>query len=365
MIKAITRFLLSILTGANVATIAIMLFVGFSDRINPVAHPTLACAGMFFPVLLLANMGFLILWLIIKWQRAWIPVVGFALAYVPIRTYIPLRVVGEPEGETIKVISYNVSSYSYNKDTSAFTKIKAWLQSEDADIVCLQEDMHHDKLQPLDSLKQMYAYNDTVHVNGPDQKYINAIGIHTRYPILRSERIVYASNNNGSAAFFLQIGQDTVIVINNHLESTHLSPEERQRYKDVLKGEMETDSAREETRLLISKISAQMSKRAPQADRIHQYIEEHLGKYPIIVCGDFNDTPISYSRHTIAKGLTDCFVEAGAGLGLSYNQKGFFFRIDHVLCSDDYQPTVCRVDSKISASDHFPVVCWLKKVDKP
>ena len=365
MIKAVTRFLLSILTGANVATIIIMLLVGFSDHINPAAHPTLACAGMFFPAFLAANMAFLILWLIIKWQRAWIPVVGFALAYVPIRTYIPLRIVSQPEGETLKVISYNVSGYYYNKDADAFANIKAWLQNEDADIVCLQEDISHGKLQPLDSLKLLYEYNDTVHVNNVDQKYINAIGIHSRYPILRTERISYTSSNNGSAAFFLQVGQDTVIVVNNHLESTHLSPEERQRYKDVLKGDMETDSAREETRLLISKIGAQMSKRAPQADAVHQYIEAHRGRYPIIVCGDFNDTPISYVRRTIAKGLTDCFVEAGAGLGLSYNQKGFFFRIDYILCSDDYQPTFCHVDSKITLSDHYPIVCWLKKVDKP
>ena len=102
----------------------------------------------------------------------------------------------------------------------------------------------------------------------------------------------------------------------------------------------------------------------PQAEAVHQYIEAHR-QYPIIVCGDFNDNPISYSRRIIAQGLTDCFVETGRGVGLSYNQKGFFFRIDHIMCSDHFKPYNCSVDNKIDASDHYPISCRLKLSHKP
>ena len=115
---------------------------------------------------------------------------------------------------------------------------------------------------------------------------------------------------------------------------------------------------------LLSKLAQATSKRAPQADAVHEYIEAHR-QYPIIVCGDFNDNPISYSRRTIGKGLTDCFVETGSGIGLSYNQKGFFFRIDHILCSKDIQPYNCQIDNEMDASDHYPIICWLKMADKP
>ena len=71
-------------------------------------------------------------------------------------------------------------------------------------------------------------------------------GIHTRFPIVGKERIDYRSVANGSVAFYLKIADDTVIVINNHLESTHLSTAERNRYKEVLKGEMEQEEAEEE-----------------------------------------------------------------------------------------------------------------------
>jgi exonuclease III len=58
--------------------------------------------------------------------------------------------------------------------------------------------------------------------------------------------------------------------------------------------------------------------------------------------------------------LTDSYVATGRGVGLSYNQKGFFFRIDHLFCSSDIQPFNCKIDDKMDASDHYPLICWLK-----
>ena len=127
---------------------------------------------------------------------------------------------------------------------------------------------------------------------------------------------------------------------------------------------MQRDTVRQESKLLLTKLGQANALRAVGAEAVHKYIEAHR-QYPTIVCGDFNDNPISYSRHVIAKGLTDCFAETGRGLGLSYNRKGFYFRIDHILCSDHFTPYNCQVDDKIDASDHYPILCWLKLVHKP
>ena len=213
------------------------------------------------------------------------------------------------------------------------------------------------------SYEKTYPYNDTIFFNENDE-YFNGMGIHTRFPIIRRERIPYESRANGSVAWYLQVGKDTVLVINNHLETTHLSKEERTRYKEMLKGKMQRDTARQESKLLLTKLGQANALRAVGAEAVHKYIEAHR-QYPTIVCGDFNDNPISYSRHVIAKGLTDCFAETGRGLGLSYNRKGFYFRIDHILCSDHFTPYNCQVDDKIDASDHYPILCWLKLVHKP
>ena len=81
--------------------------------------------------------------------------------------------------------------------------------------------------------------------------------------------------------------------------------------------------------------------RAEQADIIADEIEALQGDY-LIVCGDFNDTPISYARRRIQGQLRDAYVESGKGVGISYNGNMFWFRIDHILHSPNmtaYRPT--------------------------
>jgi len=364
MIQQLKKFTINVVAGANVATVAVMLLTGYSDRISPVDYPMLSCAGMVFPIFLLLNLAFLFFWLTFKWRMVWIPVVGYILAYVPIYIYMPVNMPKDvPEG-AIKLISYNVCTYGGNlKYDNGFEVIYDYLSQEKADIVCLQEDVDSWRRYVMDRYQKIYQYNDTT-VFTKYSKSMTGVGIHTRFPILRKERISYESKGNGSVAYFLLVNGDTVIVINNHLEGTHLSKEDRSRYKDMIKGEMGRDTVRMESKMLLTKLGSAAAIRAPQAEAVHRYVEQHR-QYPMIVCGDFNDNPISYSRRVMAQGLTDCFVESGRGLGLSYNQKGFFFRIDHVLCSSHFEPVDCKVDSKIDFSDHNPVLCWLKICDKP
>ena len=359
MVKQLKKFTVQMLTGANVATVVVMLLVGYSDHLNPTDHPMLSTVGMAFPFFLLMNMAFLLFWLIFKWTRALVPFVGFILAYVPISIYMPIHTSQEvPEG-AIKLVSYNVCSYGGNfKYENGFEKVRDYLQEQQADIVCVQEDADTWRRYVLREYAKVWPYNDTL-VIANNELTLNALGIHTRFPIVKRERIPYPSLSNGSAAWWLKVGEDTLIVVNNHFESCHLTVEDRKQYRQIIKGEIPRDSLRAESTLLLVKLAEANAKRAGQIRAVRDYVEEHAD-HPIIVCGDFNDNPISYSRHTMGEVLTDCFVATGRGIGLSYNQKAFSFRIDHIFCSKDIQPYNCQVDDKIDASDHNPVICWLK-----
>lgn len=364
MIKQLKTFTINMVAGANIATILLMILAGYSDRLNPVDYPILSCMGMTFPIFLIVNMLFLFFWLMFKWRKIWIPIVGFFLVYPPLTIYMPLNMRQDLPKDAIKLVSYNVCSYGGNyKYEEGFDTVYNYLKRQNADIVCIQEDVDAWRRYVFIRYRKIYPYNDTT-VFYNNALGMNAIGIHTRYPIIRKERIPYESAGNGSVAYFLQAGSDTLIVINNHLEGTHLSKEDRANYKRMLRGKMERDTAQEESILLLEKLGKAAAKRAPEAEIVHQYVESHR-QYPIIVCGDFNDNPISYSRRTIAEGLTDCFKKTGRGIGLSYNQKGFFFRIDHILCSEHFEPYNCQIDDQMDASDHYPMVCWLKMRDNP
>lgn len=361
MIKQLKKITINMIAGANLATVVLMVAAGYADHVNPSSHPLLSCTGMLFPLFLLANLAFLFFWLTFKRRMALIPVCGYLLAYAPIRIYMPVNLPADMPDEVIKMLSWNVQCYSGRPFyDDGFEPVFQYIKESGADIVCLQEDLDswRNSKPRFDSL---YAYNDTTHLG---TVYGNALGIHTRFPILFKERIPYKSRMNGSVAYYLKIGADTVIVVNNHLESNHLSYSDKHKYTTLLRGEMERDSSKSESKRLMNKLGEAAALRAPQAEAVQQYIAAH-SRYPVIVCGDFNDNPISYARRTIAKGLTDCYAGTGTGIGLSYNQNGFYFRIDHIFCSSRFEPYNCKVDSKIKASDHYPIYCWLKMKHNP
>ena len=78
--------------GANIATIAVMFAIGYSDYISPIAHPVLSTVGLAFPIVLIANLLFLFLWLIVYRRMVFIPIIGFVMCYIPIRKYIPFNI---------------------------------------------------------------------------------------------------------------------------------------------------------------------------------------------------------------------------------------------------------------------------------
>ncbi len=358
MIKQLKTFTIQLVAGANIATIIVMCLVGYSDRLNPVDHPVLSCVGMTFPLFLLANLAFLLFWVLFKFRMVIIPIAGYLLAYVPITIYMPLNMRRTPPEGALKLLSYNVCEYGGNyKYEQGFEAIRDYLFQQDADIVCLQEDVDTWRRYCFQHYEKKYPYNDTLMFDS--NRYLNGVGIHTRFPILRRERITYRSTCNGSVAWYLQVGSDTLLVINNHFEGTHLSSADRVRYKNILKGEVKGDTMRQESKRLVVTLAESSTKRSPQIEAVCRYVEAHR-QYPILLCGDFNDNPISYSRHRIARELTDCFVSTGRGLGLSYNQKGFPFRIDHIFCTSSITPYNCKIDREIDASDHYPIICWFK-----
>ena len=109
---------------------------------------------------------------------------------------------------------------------------------------------------------------------------------------------------------------------------------------------------------------ARLDYRMVWEDVFRAYLQELDAKKPVVVCGDLNDSPISYSCHRLSSRLKSAFRQSGNGLGLSYNQKGFYFRIDHIFVSDYWQTYETHVDKTVPWSDHYPMITYLKKHKK-
>lgn len=358
MLKKLKKFTRNMIAGANVATIVLMLLVGYSDRLNPVEYPHLTNIGLIFPLFLVINFGFLVFWLLFKKSFALIPVAGFLICYNPVRTYCPLNLPKTASDSTLKVLSYNVYFAGKSAKDDTKERVLDYLREENADIVCLQE--IYFKKDDYPTLHAMYPYVSSEYGSGGTD-FITTL---SRYPILKREDVP-AERKKGrhSTAVFLDIDGDTVIVVNNHLASTMLTIDDRASFNKIIKGDYSGDFATEKSKRIAEKLADGTIRRVPQVDALVDFLNRHEGK-SIILCGDFNDGPISHSRHTIAQHLTDCFREAGNGLGISYNDNYFYVRIDHIFCSSDWTPIDCKVASKIKLSDHYPIISRLKKRPK-
>ena len=189
------------------------------------------------------------------------------------------------------------------------------------------------------------------------QRYTNRIACYSRFPILSARVLDYASSYNGSVLYELKLNEDTITLINNHLESNKLTKADKDIYEEILKAP-ETEKVKSGARLLLHKLAEASAIRAPQADTIAREIAS--SRHPsVIVCGDFNDTPISYAHRVIAQNLDDAFTQSGRGLGISYNQNKFYFRIDNILISKNLRSYNCTVDRSIRESDHYPIWCYI------
>lgn len=354
MIRKIKNITLQVLAGANVVTVATMLLIGYSDRINPVEHSFWANVGLAFPVFLAVNVCFMFFFLFVKKKYALISFAGLLAGYSPIRTYWPLNISRDVPAGAIKVLSYNVHGFvADNPPEDTPNPILDYIINSDADIVCLQEARLNDAI--LDGVKGVYDYCDSVIHPGRG----DCLVLMSKHPILSKDRIEYKSGGNLSAAFVVKIGDDTVTVVNNHFESTGISLADRAGFKKMVKGDSNKDTIKAESRRLAEALGKSVRIRAPQVDAVAKNVRESKGS--VILCGDFNDSPISYAHRTLAKLLTDCYVASGNGPGISYHHNAIYVRIDNIMCSEDWRPYKCKVDRSISYSDHYPIYCWLKK----
>ncbi len=357
--KLAGKMLRSILLGANIVSVLLMLLCGCTAYMRPEGClEGVALFSLSFPFYVVANLLFLVFWLVFYLRYVWVSVIGFVLGFGMVRTYCPINFPStHPEG-SLKVMSYNVAGFSLDtyrqKKDSNFVEILNYLSKSEADIVCMQE-FNYTKgkyVDKIDEVMHCWAYFDTTNVGKN-----NCLAICSRLPILRKEVILKNFVDHGNVAYYIKKGDDTIVVINNHFVSNTISQFDKQLYESMVRTPKEVDM-KSGVFYFAGKIGNAASQRAIQGDTLAEYVRNL--RYPIIVCGDFNDSPLSYVHHLMTDRLQDAFVASGFGPGISYHKSGMYFRLDNIFGSKEWSSYEAQVDNKIAASDHFPVYVFLK-----
>lgn len=359
------KYLRYLLWGINVFFAIFLIFSAFSPYINPIYHPILSCAGMTFPAFLIINLLFLLFWLIVFRKYVLFPLIVFIICINQIRAYIPFNIPNkEIPCDAFKLLSYNVMAFANDERHTDDNPnpVLEYILNSNADIICLQEfimgkDKYHLQKKDIDNALKDYPYKTYLQIGSNE----NGLACYSRYPILSQKLLPYESMYNGSAMYQLNINGDTVVILNNHLESNKLTYEDKKVYVDMIKSPKK-NKVEHGARLILSKLAEAMAIRARQTQLISHIVDSLKVKgRDIIVCGDFNDTPISYTHRIISENLRDAFVQSGNGIGISYNQNGFYFRIDNILLSKNLRSYNCTVDNSIKDSDHYPIWCYIAK----
>ena len=329
------------------------LFVLFSTHFSPARHFMLSVFALMIPTITLLNFLLLIYYLIRKSPMLFLPLfilIIFAVKYLP--ATINYNFSPEiPSENSFKVLSYNVSQFARPqkyyfdrrwKGDSVMAKSKGiidFVANYEADIKCLQE-FYTDSNSVLYNTSEKISRGHHLNVvQSTKLLRINrakfGVAIFSRFPVVNHGELIYSNNEFNRGVYAdLKIGNDTVRVINIHLQSNQLKIAAKRKF--------------------LSKWKYDEIRRAKQTDQLTEFISK--SPYRIILCGDFNSTPYGYVYNEFNKDLANSFEYRGSGIGGTFHFGQFpILRIDHHFFSDGLGVEEFNTLDSITYSDHYPI----------
>jgi endonuclease/exonuclease/phosphatase family metal-dependent hydrolase len=340
-----------------------LLLAYLSTFIKPTVFWFLGIIGLAYPLLLLINIFFLVYW-IVRWKWNFlIPFFAILIGISHLSSFFqfPFGKNKTVQENDIKIISYNVNLFqlhTWAQDPPTHTDIFKFLKNENADIICLQEFyVLNNKFTEKDARATL---NSNLHIGYIVTKNNSAYGLATysRFPIVRKGVIKFDDSANSCIYTDLLVDNDTIRVYNNHLQSLRL----KERNLNFLLNQNFRKDAQtmDEIKDISFRYRDALQKRAKQVEIVTSHILN--SPYPVIVCGDFNDSPTSYNYRQMIRNLNDAFVEAGKGVGHTYKGLVPSFRIDYILYSPVFNAS-SYYSPRLYYSDHYPVVATLRKAE--
>jgi len=335
----------------NIVLLLFTLVAYASPYVSPADAWLAGFLSLTIPALLLLH-AFLLAYYIVKRKKWYIyPLIALAIGYQYLLASFSVSNSSDIASPSFSVLSYNVrvfNTYAYLQDENTPGQAMIdWLTADSADIKCLQEYYNDD---------QSSVFNNTERLvnRGEYQSYIrptlvNRIGaefglaIFSRFPIVYQGALALPDSAHYGIYTDVAVNQDTVRIYNVHLQSMSIDENDLSDFERV----------RNNYATVFHKLKHGFVNRAGQVDNLVDHLQS--SPHPVVVCGDFNDLPYSYTYFTLRRQLHNAFERSGNGLGFSYNGRLFFLRIDNQFYSDALESGSYRTIRSVTYSDHFPV----------
>jgi endonuclease/exonuclease/phosphatase family metal-dependent hydrolase len=310
----------------------------------PNIFPLLSVLTLFMPLFFILNGLFFIYWGIQFKKRMILSGLVLLMGITFINKFYKFSSKDFPEDEKdFTVMSYNVRLFNVFKwveRDDVAENILAFINDKNPDILCIQE----------------YSNSGNIDLKVYRHKYIlmegnqikTAQAIFSKFPIIDQGNIVFPNSNNNVVFADIKKGKDIIRVYNMHLQSIKISPDVNE-INDNIDAINQGKSQR-----LFSRISKAFKQQQQQAEIIKEHKKDC--PYPIIICGDMNNSAFSYVYRNIKGKLNDSFEEAGTGFGATYKFRYYPARIDYIFADENM--TVKKFESfpDFENSDHYPIM---------
>jgi endonuclease/exonuclease/phosphatase family metal-dependent hydrolase len=343
---------------------------------NAFLHPDkwwlIALLAFFFPLFLILMLIFLIFWAFVSPRYLVISMICLLIGWKNIHAFFGFSLSGhdftKKDSASIRIMTWNVRSW----DEFTTKKIGAshhrlpmleLVGKQDADILCFQE-----FYEPADAAKSnirfiqqqlqfpyfFFSKNFHYHTN----KYETGVIIFSKYPIVDSSRAYFKSDiiqkTESLIAADINVNGKIIRVYTTHLQSVLFKQKDFRNVEIVRNAE---DSILQASRSLAKKLKDALGLRGYQADTVRRKLD--ASPYPLIICGDFNDVPNSYTYFHIRGNLQDAFNAKNFGIGRTYIYISPTLRIDYIFPSNDFL-IVQSMKLKSPYSDHNAVLTDLQ-----
>ncbi|MDR6762635.1 endonuclease/exonuclease/phosphatase family metal-dependent hydrolase [Flavobacterium sp. 2755] len=331
----------------NIVLTVLTFSVYILPFLAPKSFPLLSVLTLFMPAFFVANGLFFLYWAIQFKKRLILSGLVLLTGITFISKFYKFSAKEYVKDERdFSVMSYNVRLFNVFKwlDRDDIPEnIKTFIDEKDPDILCVQE---YSNSAHLDLKVYPHRY---IFIEGNQIKTGQAI--FSKFPIIDEGNIIFPKSDNNVVYADIKRGKDIIRVYNMHLQSIKISPDVSEISDDIDKVNQQKSQ----------RIYARISKGFTQQQEQAEIFKEHIKKckYPIIICGDMNNSPFSYVYRNIKGKLKDAFEEAGEGFGATYKFKYYPARIDYIFTDTKMKVKQFESFSDFENSDHYPIMTRL------
>jgi endonuclease/exonuclease/phosphatase family metal-dependent hydrolase len=351
----------AILILVQIASALCLICAYLAPYFSPEEAWLFAFFGLALPLLFAFNVLLAIYWLATKQNKILVGVLLVLLMgsnYVPSYLQVFPKTLKDTSGINLRIIDFNthyMGAYDFQgNDSNLFF---ALIDTIAPDIMCFQE-FTNISGGPEKSMFQRFLnhYRNYANVN-TDLLNTNfpagyGVCIFSKYPVINKGFLELVNQTSNLTVFAdVVVGKDTIRIVNTHLKSIVFDQTDYKTFEVIEKAES-TDLRR-----IVAKLKYAFKARAKQAVAVRERLEK--SPYPLIVCGDFNDSPASYSYFNIKGKLKDSFIESGIGMSRTYVGKMPSFRIDYILHDAKWQSFDYKTNH-LNFSDHKMISCTIK-----